>query len=124
MADASYVVTQEAPGMTEVRSPDRVEEKGMTTSVQHNVGRSRYELLVDGRLTGIADYVRRDDVIVFSHTEILEAVRGNGLGAVLVQGALDDVRGTGRRIVPACWYVARFVDKHAEYGDLVTGHER
>jgi uncharacterized protein len=96
----------------------------MTTSVQHNVERSRYELLVDGRLTGIADYALRDDVLVFSHTEILEEVRGSGLGAVLVQAALDDVRRTGRRIVPACWYVAQFIDEHLEYGDLVMGHER
>ncbi len=91
----------------------------MTSSVEHNVERSRYELLVDGRLTGIADYEREGDVVVFPHTEIVEERRGNGLGAVLVRAALDDVRGTGRRIVPACWYVARFIGENPEYRDLV-----
>jgi predicted GNAT family acetyltransferase len=92
----------------------------MTTSVEHNVERSRYELLIDGRLTGFANYQLRGDVIVFPHTEILGEMRGNGLGAVLVKAALDDVRGTGRRIVPACWYVAEFIDEHTEYRDLVA----
>jgi uncharacterized protein len=92
----------------------------MDTVVQHHPERSRYELLVDGQLVGIADYVPADDVLVFPHTEIARDLRGRGLGAVLVQGALDDVRRQGRRIVPECWYVAQFVADNPEYGDLLA----
>lgn len=92
----------------------------MTTVVEHNRERSRYELLIDGRLAGIADYVAHDGVLVFPHTEVSAALRGHGLGAVLVQAALDDVRGSGRRVVPACWYVAQFIDEHPEYRELLS----
>ncbi|MEY2420586.1 MAG: uncharacterized protein QOI95_653 [Acidimicrobiaceae bacterium] len=89
------------------------------TEVRDNPDRSRYELLVDGELVGIADYRIRGDVIVIPHTEIDHTKRGNGLGAILVKGALDDVRTTGRTVVPQCWYVAEFIDEHADYQDLL-----
>jgi predicted GNAT family acetyltransferase len=58
--------------------------------------------------------------VVFDHTLIDPDRRGEGLGAVLVQGALDDVRTTGRRVVPVCWYVAQFLDTHSGYTDLAA----
>jgi uncharacterized protein len=92
-----------------------------STQVEHRSERSRYELLVDGTLVGVADYDELDDgVLVFPHTEIDRARRGQGLGAVLVQGALDDVRRRGKTVVPQCWYVAQFIREHPGYRDLLT----
>lgn len=90
----------------------------MSTQVTRNAERSRYEITVDGKLGGIADYVERDDVVVFPHTEIDPSMRGKGLGAILVRAALDDVRPSGRAVAPHCWYVAQFMDEHPEYADL------
>jgi predicted GNAT family acetyltransferase len=96
----------------------------MANEVRHNPDASRYELFVDGELTGIADYRLDGDRIVFPHTEIKASRRGNGLGAVLVQGALDDVMPSGRAVVPRCWYVAQFIDEHPEYQGLVAAPTR
>jgi predicted GNAT family acetyltransferase len=82
--------------------------------------RSRYELTIGGRLVGVLDYRVTGDTVVLPHTEIVPASRGRGLGALLVQGALDDIRGTGRHVVPACWYVAQYIGEHPEYGELVA----
>jgi predicted GNAT family acetyltransferase len=92
----------------------------MANEVRHNVEASRYEQYVDGALTGIADYRIDGDRIVFPHTEIEASQRGKGLGAALVQGALDDVMPSGRTVVPRCWYVAEFIDEHPEYQGLVA----
>ena len=92
----------------------------MTLEVRNNPERSRYELVVDGDLAGIADYSVRDDRVVMPHTEIEKQRRGQGLGAVLVRHALDDLRSTGRTVVPRCWFVAQFIDEHPEYRDLVA----
>jgi uncharacterized protein len=93
----------------------------MTTEVQRNDSASRYELLVDGELVGVADYDERDDRIVFPHTEIEFPLRGRGLGAVLVRGALDDVRARGvTQVVPRCWYVAEFIRENPEYRELLA----
>jgi predicted GNAT family acetyltransferase len=92
----------------------------MATEVQRNDERSRYELLIDGELVGIADYHERGNTVIVPHTEIERSRRGQGLGAVLVRHVLDDLRGSGRSVVPACWYVAQFIDEHPEYQDLLA----
>jgi uncharacterized protein len=92
----------------------------MATDVRHNPQRSRYEIFVEGELAGIADYSERGDAVVFPHTVIDPSMRGRNLGAQLVRAALDDVRGTGKRVIPSCWYVAQFIDEHPEYQDLLA----
>lgn len=90
----------------------------MTSAVTKNESANRYELHIDGELVGIADYTERGDVIVIPHSEIDASRRGQGLGAVLVQGALDDIRPSGKKVVPSCWYVAQFIDENPSYQDM------
>lgn len=94
----------------------------MVLQVRKDDARSRYELVEDGEaVIGFADFrLQGDDLVVFDHTVIDPDRRGEGLGAVLVQGALDDVRPTGRKVVPVCWYVGQFMDTHAGYADLAA----
>ncbi|HZU72317.1 MAG TPA: GNAT family N-acetyltransferase [Acidimicrobiales bacterium] len=92
----------------------------MGFEVRKNTGRSRYELFVDGDLAAIADYRMDGERVVMPHTEVDGRRRGQGLGAVLVRGALEDVRASGARVEPQCWYVASFIDDHPEFSDLVA----
>ena len=92
----------------------------MTHTVTRNDERSRYELVVDGSLVGIADFDAQGSVLVLPHTEIDASRRGQGLGAVLVGELLDDVRARNERVVPACWYVREYIDLHPETADLLA----
>jgi hypothetical protein len=87
---------------------------------RNNAERSRYELVVDGEVVGIADYRDEGDVRAFPHTHIKAALRGQGLGAQLVRAALDDTRASGHRVLAQCWYVAEFIDRNPEYQDLLA----
>ncbi|MEV0637808.1 GNAT family N-acetyltransferase [Streptomyces sp. NPDC050619] len=78
----------------------------------------RYEILVDGRRAGLTAYRDREEQRVFFHTEVDQAFAGQGLAAQLVQQALADVRRSGKRIVPVCPYVAKFLKKHDEFADI------
>ena len=98
----------------------RPDEESSATEVRHNVPRSRYEITVDGRVLGFAEYRRHGNAVVFPHTEIEPSMRNRGLGAELVRGALDDVRARGGTVVAECWYVAEFIDQHTEYADLLA----
>jgi uncharacterized protein len=89
--------------------------------VRRNDAEARYELVVDGRLVGIADFHVDGSVVVVPHTEIEAGLRGHGLGALLVKGVLDDIRESGRTVVPACWYVRQYLDEHPDEADLVAG---
>ncbi|MEY2468711.1 MAG: uncharacterized protein QOF21_1409 [Actinomycetota bacterium] len=91
----------------------------MTTSdVRDNKELSRYELVVDDELVGVADYRVDGDTRVFPHTEIKPWLRGRGLGEQLVRGALDDVRRRGAKARPICWFVKDFIKHNPEYADL------
>ena len=92
--------------------------------VSHEVRRDdaaqRYELWVDGERVGIADFHVEGDTVVMPHTVIDRQRRGHGLGALLVEGALADVRAQGRLVVPTCWYVREYLDTHPEAADLLA----
>lgn len=90
----------------------------MEPEVRKADDRSRYELVIDGEVVGVADYRDTGDALVFPHTEIAQERRGQGLGDILVKGAMDDVRAAGRTVVPRCWFVREFLDGHPEYADL------
>ncbi|CAG6394748.1 N-acetyltransferase [Streptomyces cocklensis] len=78
----------------------------------------RYEIMVDGKIAGLTAYRDHHDRRVFHHTEIDDAFAGQGLASILVQEALTDVRRSGKRIVPVCPYVAKFLKKHDEFADI------
>ncbi|MCX5084511.1 MULTISPECIES: GNAT family N-acetyltransferase [Streptomyces] len=87
-------------------------------SVERNDERHRYEILVDGVRAGLTAFRDHGAQRVFFHTEVDEAYAGQGLAGRLVQEALTDVRKSGKRIVPVCPYVAKFLKKHEEFADI------
>ncbi len=98
---------------------------GSDTTVRDLPAEHRYEITVAGRRAGFAAYVDRPggegggQRRVFTHTEIDPNFEGQGLGGVLVKGALDAVRASGRRVVPVCPFVSAYLKRHAEYEELV-----
>ncbi|ETK31116.1 GNAT family N-acetyltransferase [Microbispora sp. ATCC PTA-5024] len=89
------------------------------SEIADNPGKSRYEITVDGRLAGFAQYKLRGDTIVFTHTEIGEEFEGKGLGSALVRTALDGARDAGLTVAPLCPFVSAYIKRHQEYADLV-----
>jgi predicted GNAT family acetyltransferase len=93
----------------------------MATEVVQDAAMNRFELLVDGVQAGIADYLMRDDRIVFVHTEIDPAYRGQGLGDEIARGALNLVRAeSDLRVELRCPFLSKWVAEHPEYEDLLT----
>ncbi|MEV0493350.1 GNAT family N-acetyltransferase [Streptomyces atratus] len=86
--------------------------------VERKDTRHRYEILVDGKRAGLTAYRDRDAQRVFYHTEVDDAFAGQGLASQLVKEALTDVRNSGKRIVPVCPYVAKYLKKHDEFADI------
>ena len=83
---------------------------------------SRFEVIIDGQLAGVAAYDRRPGRITFTHTEIQPVHEGEGLGSLLATFALDSIRAAGtHKVVPRCPFMARFIARHPEYQDLLAG---
>jgi predicted GNAT family acetyltransferase len=92
----------------------------MTTTVVNNPDQSRYEILIDGDLVGVAVYELGENSINFTHTQVETDNREQGLGGTLVKGALDDVRSeSSARVIATCPFVVKWVSEHPDYQDLL-----
>ncbi|WP_374435892.1 GNAT family N-acetyltransferase [Inhella sp.] len=89
----------------------------MKLDIQHLPGQQRFE----GRHpSGVCelDYVRQGQVLTFTHTGTPPALRGQGLAAQVVEAGLQWAREQGCKVVPACSYVALYLQRHPEWNDL------
>ncbi|GGO67548.1 GNAT family N-acetyltransferase [Nonomuraea cavernae] len=91
----------------------------MPIEVVDNAAESRFEILVDGKVAGFADYLLLPTKIVFTHTEVRSEYEGQGLASRLIKHALDVSRDTGLTVVPQCPYVTRLIERNPEYKDLL-----
>lgn len=86
--------------------------------VQDVPDRHRYEATVAGELAGFAEYTTTAEMVVFTHTEVVRAHEGEGVGSSLVRYALDDVRARGLQALAVCPFVLGWIGRHPEYADL------
>lgn len=89
------------------------------TPVRNNDEASRYELGSDEGMS-IAAYDRQAGAIIFTHTEVPEALEGKGYASRLIKAALADVRAQGLKVVPLCAFVSAYIDRHPEEQDLLA----
>ena len=95
----------------------------MTEAVRDDSARQRYELDVADTVAFI-DYLREGRNVIMTHAEVPLALRGDGVGSALVQGALALVRERGEKVVPLCPFVARYMRRHPETRDLLANGGR
>ena len=88
------------------------------SDVVNNPSEHRYQLAVDGHIAA-SHYSIADGVITFVHTVVPPELGGKGIGSRLIRGALDQVRADGLKVIPECPFVKAFIEKHADYQDLL-----
>ncbi|WP_312751907.1 GNAT family N-acetyltransferase [Psychrobacter sanguinis] len=86
--------------------------------ITHNQAANRFETTIEGH-TGFISYQDQGDRIVYDHTIVPSELGGKGVGSALVKHALDYARSEGKKVVPTCSFVASYINKHAEYQDLL-----
>ncbi|MFQ4147942.1 GNAT family N-acetyltransferase [Arthrobacter sp. LAPM80] len=79
-----------------------------------NDSRHRYELFVADELAVVITFRDRPGHIDLIETVAEPGFEGRGHAKVLARYALDDVVASGKRIIPHCNYVVRFLEKHPE----------
>jgi len=90
-------------------------------TVQDNPEKDRYEAVDEsGVVAGFAAYRKQNGSVVFTHTEVDDAFEGRGVGSTLAREALDDVRGSGVKVVAQCPFIKSYIDRHPDYQDLLA----
>lgn len=93
---------------------------GEAVQVVDNPDEHRFEARVHGGLAGSLYHRERPGRLVLVHTEVDDELEGHGVGGRLVAGALDDIRARGLRVTAVCPFAAAYIERHAEYADLVA----
>ena len=91
----------------------------VTSLVRNNTVLNRFERDVGGG-TAVAHYRLSPGVITFTHTEVPPPLRERGIASRLVQGALEQARAQGLKVVPRCSFVRRYIATHPEFQDLLA----
>ena len=87
----------------------------MEPRVVDNPEELRYELWLGDELAGEIRYIRDDDgKVVLVHTEIEPRYEHQGLGNVLVQRALDDLRERWIEYRVVCPFVLAYLRRHPQ----------
>jgi uncharacterized protein len=47
-------------------------------------------------------------------------LRGQGLAAKVVLAAIEYAKEQNLKVIPGCWYVRKFLEKHPEYESIVN----
>lgn len=85
--------------------------------VRHNEPGSRFEIELDGK-HAVAEYERRGEALVFTHTEVPPEYRHRGIGGELARAGLEYARREGVKVVPQCPFIAAYIREHPEFAEL------
>lgn len=91
--------------------------------IDHTISdtKGRYETRApDGALAFMSYSRAGETLMIIDHTEVPEALRGQGYGAALVERAVQDARDQGRKIVPLCPFAAAQFRRHSEWRDVLS----
>ncbi len=80
--------------------------------------RSRFVIELDGHVAELV-YRAEPDRLVLVHTGVPEELGGRGLGALLVQAAVDRAVDEGRTIAPWCPFARKWLEDHPEVASRV-----
>jgi len=91
---------------------------GKKTPHTELVTAGQFELERDGQVATL-DYTLAGNILELIHTEVPEALRGEGIASTLVKTALDYAREKNMKVDVVCPLVAGYIENHPEYQDLV-----
>jgi len=86
--------------------------------LRNNPDRNRFEADVDGTLA-VAEYIQRQNFIIFTHTEVPPTLEGQGIGSRLARFALEYAREQGWQVNLLCPYIAAYIRRHPEFRDIL-----
>ena len=90
--------------------------------VINNADKKRFEVAVEGKVA-FAEYMLAGKQFVLTHTEVPEALEGQGIGSLLAKAALGHAREHELKVLPICPFMAAYIRRHPEYQPLVFGYK-
>lgn len=104
--------------MTSDRAP-KASTPALPVAHEESGTKGRYVVRVDG-VEAEMTYTRAgQSLLIIDHTSVPDALRGRGVGAILVSRAVEDARAAGKMIMPLCPFAKSQFDRHADWSDVL-----
>ena len=81
--------------------------------------KGRYIVSLEGTEAEMTYTQAGQHLIIIDHTSVPDALRGRGLGAILVRRAVEDARAAGKTIIPLCPFAKSQFDRHSDWSDVL-----
>ncbi|MEX0288964.1 MAG: GNAT family N-acetyltransferase [Flavobacteriaceae bacterium] len=86
--------------------------------LKDNLENKRYEVQVGEEIARI-EYIKAQNRIFLTHTEVPLTLEGKGIGSKMVAMALEDIERQNLTLVPMCPFVAGYIKDHPEWKKLI-----
>lgn len=86
----------------------------MDNELINNEANRQYEFHIAGFVAKI-EYIRSDNKIYLTHTEVPGELEGQGIASDLVKKVLTDIQQKELKVVPLCPFIDKFIKRHPEW---------
>jgi predicted GNAT family acetyltransferase len=87
--------------------------------ITDNKEKKRFETIV-AEHTAFIDYIRAQNKVYLTHTEVPKKLEGKGIGSGMVKEVLALIKEEEKELVPLCPFVAAYVKRHPEWRELLA----
>jgi predicted GNAT family acetyltransferase len=88
--------------------------------IEHDLRSHRFTAELSSGTAVLSYAPAGNQVLDLFSTYVPPADRGRNVAAQLVKAALDYARTNGFRVIPTCWYVDLWMQRHPEQADLLA----
>lgn len=89
-------------------------------AVVHHPALHKFSAMVEGEEAYLLYHPAGDGILNYASTFTPDRLRGRGIASAVVRHALDHARSHGCRVIPSCWFVRGYIERHPEYTGLVA----
>lgn len=90
------------------------------TDFVHDAAQQQFRLTVDARHIALVDYVLSDGKLFLTHSEVPAALRGQGVGKVLVDKTFEYLRDHHLQAHAVCSYIRVLAQRDPQWQGIVS----
>lgn len=90
--------------------------------VVDNKEENRFETEIEGQMA-VIEYSVQPGILSLNHTEIPEALSGQGVASEMIEKVLLEIELRGLKVIPVCPFIRKYIDKHPEWKSILANEK-
>ena len=106
---------------------DGINQQGRTAmaakkdyTVVHDREKHEYRMEVSSGVYALVTYREEGNVLHLTYSEVPSSLRGQGIGAILMDKVLTLIQSEGYRVLPVCGFISNYIAEHERWHRLLA----